>query len=217
MIQLTQTRVNEPICPLHWVFGSQSRTMNVYSALLSSGYQWQVPVIAIYWPPFPSTGENYPRSSIQGRTLQCRVNCNVCFYSFSTWPPKSNKIKMSRARVKYICQNAIHLISCFGCVGFGNLMLFIVWALAAACPGKGTGSVCAHSGSCWERSWLFAVWLKNTLLRLSLKCFSIATIAPTLYWKSRSLDAGQGEKNCAMTVMAGPCSHPLPPLGTLWH
>lgn len=157
--------------------------MNVYSALLSSGYQWQVPVIAIYRPSFPSIGENYPLSSIRGRTLQCHINCNVCCYSFSTWPPKSNKIKMSRARVKYICQNAIHLISRFGCVEFGNLMPFIVWPLVPAHTGKGTESAWVYSRLCWERSWFFPVWLKNTLLCLKRKCFSIATTAQTLYWK----------------------------------
>lgn len=157
--------------------------MNVYSALLSSGYQWQVPVIAIYWPSFASIRENYPRSSIQGRTLQRHVNSNVCFYPFSTWPPKSNKIKISCARVKYICQNAIHLISRFGCVEFGNIMLFILWPLVPAYTGKGTESAWVYSGLCWEKSWLFAMWLKNTLLRLTLKCFSISITALILYWK----------------------------------
>lgn len=186
--------------------------MNVYSALLSSGYHWQVPVIAIYWPSFPSIGESDPRSSIQGRTLQCHVNCNVRFYSFSTWPPKSNKIKMSRARVKYICQNAIHLISHFGCVEFGNLMLFIVWPLVPAYTGKGTGSAGLYSGMCWGRSWLFAVWLKNTLLRLRTEMFFHHHNCPDslLEMIYSSSYGGQGEENFSDGKTL------LPPPPALW-
>lgn len=159
-------------------------------------------------------GRNYPRSSIQGRTLQCRVNCNVCFYLFSTRPPKSNKIKMSHARVRYICQNAIHLISCFGCIEFGNLMLFIVWPLVPAYTGKGTESAWVYSRLCRERSSLFAVWLKNTLLHLRPKCFSIATTALSLLEVIYGfLHGGQGEETFTTTAMAGPCYRPLSPLG----
>lgn len=60
---------------------------------------------------------------------------------------------MSCARVKYMCQNAIHLISRFGCVEFGNLMLLLcdlwyqhtqgkelrVLGYSLGCAGKETG------------------------------------------------------------------------------
>lgn len=57
MIQLIHNRVNEPTCPLHWAFGLQSRTLNVYkarrSALLSTSYQRWEAVIAVPSLPFP--------------------------------------------------------------------------------------------------------------------------------------------------------------------
>lgn len=129
------------------VLGSGSRRGGLGMFIVHYLIWLSVPVLstavtAIHWLCFPSWRRELSSPGIQGRTLY--ANRNPCFHSLSTRPPQSNKGKMSGGRVRQMCQDVIHLISCSGCAEFGNSKLFPVWPLVPAWAGKGAGSAWMH-------------------------------------------------------------------------